>query len=54
MVIGVVAAVTLAGAPLGRARPGRGAVEALAAQQCQQERTDIGQKAFGKKYGKAG
>ena len=35
------------------ARQGRG-VDGLAAQQCQQERHDLGRKSFGKKYGRAG
>jgi hypothetical protein len=53
-VIGAVAVVALLALPSGAAaRQGRG-VESLAVQQCQQERHDIGHRAFGKKYGKAG
>jgi hypothetical protein len=52
-VIGAVVAAALLAVPSGAVAKGR-SVEGLAAQQCQQERHDIGRRAFAKKYGKTG
>jgi hypothetical protein len=49
--IGGIAAVALIALPAGAAAKPGGQVESLAAQQCNQERADIGKRAFHRKYG---
>ena len=49
--IGGIAAAALIALPAGAAAKQGGQAESLAAQQCNQERADIGKKAFLKKYG---
>jgi hypothetical protein len=49
--IGGIAAAALIALPAGAAAKQGGQVESLAAQQCNQERADIGKRAFLKKYG---
>jgi hypothetical protein len=49
--IGGIAAVALIALPAGAAAKQGGQVESLAAQQCNQERADIGKRAFHRKYG---
>jgi hypothetical protein len=49
--IGGIAAAALIALPAGAAAKQGGQVESLAAQQCSQERADIGKRAFHRKYG---
>jgi hypothetical protein len=49
--IGGIAAVALIALPAGAAAKQGGQVESLAAQQCNQERAEIGKRAFHRKYG---
>jgi hypothetical protein len=52
--IGGLAVVALLALPSGAAAKQGRSVDGLAAQQCAQERHDVGRKAFSKKYGRAG